>query len=89
MRRAKVKGCVVFNRSRATWNFLWREGKKRKSVKLGTLADLPTKVEALEKAEAFKRDYRLQQERAVVTVRKMVEWYRAEKMPRRWDTRRM
>jgi integrase len=89
LRRAKVKGCVVFNRPRATWNFLWREGKKRKSVKLGTLADLPTKVEALEKAEAFKRDYRLQQERAVVTVRKMVEWYRAEKMPRRWDTRRM
>ena len=83
----KLKGSVVFNKLRATWNFLWCEGNKRKSVKLGTLADLPTKADALQKAVILCPNLRLQQERAVVTVKQLVDDYRVEKMPERFSTR--
>ena len=79
---------MVFNRLRATWNFLWCEGKQRRSYKLGTLAELPTKADAVKKAETVRRDLRLQRERAVVTVKELVEQYRIEKMPQRASTRR-
>lgn len=52
MRAHKPKGSVVFNQLRATWNFLWCEGTQRKSCKLGTRAELPTKADALRKADA-------------------------------------
>ncbi|PYV66929.1 MAG: hypothetical protein DMG96_40890, partial [Acidobacteria bacterium] len=88
MRARKHKGSVVFNRLRATWNFLWCEGKQRRSRKLGTLAELPTRVDALRKAETVRRDLRLQQERSIITVRQLVAQYRTEKMPVRASTRR-
>src|SRR5262249_13868707 len=87
VRAHKPKGSVVFNRLRATWNFLWCEGNQRRSQKLGTLAELPTRADALKKAEAVRRDLRLQRERAIVTVSTLIEQYRQEKMPRRVMTR--
>ena len=87
-RARKPKGSVVFNRLRATWNFLWCEGNQRRSYRLGTLAELPTKADAEKKAETVRRDFRLQRERAVVTVKELVEQYRIEKMPQRASTRR-
>lgn len=89
MKRArKPKGSVVFNKARGTWNFLWVEAGSRKSRKLGTLAELPSRADALRKAEAVCRELRLVAERATVTVNQLVQHYRAEKMPRRKDTRR-
>lgn len=88
MRAQKPKGSVVFNKARATWNYLWVEDGRRKSCKLGTLAELPSRPDALRKAEMLRRELRLQQERAIVKVRELVEEYRTEKMPRRTDTRR-
>jgi hypothetical protein len=88
MRARKPKGSVVFNRLRATWNFLWCEGKQRRSHKLGTLAELPARADALRKAEAVRRNLRLQRERAIPTMRALTEQYRIEKMPRRAATRR-
>ena len=88
MRAQKPKGSVVLNKARGTWNFLWIEAGGRKSKRLGTLAELPTKVDALRKAEAVRRDLRLVAERAVVTVNQLVQKYRDEKMPKRIDTRR-
>ena len=88
MRAQKPKGSIVFNKSRATWNFLWLEHRKRHSRKLGTLAQLPTRADAQQRAEAIRRDLRLQQERAIVAVKQLVEQYRTEKMPNRYDTRR-
>jgi hypothetical protein len=52
VRARKPKGSVVFNRMRGTWNFLWCEGSQRRSKMLGTLIELPTHAEAIEKAEA-------------------------------------
>src|SRR5215472_14891107 len=85
--RAHKKGSIVFNKLRSTWNFLWVENGKRKSRKLGTLAKLPTKAEAEKKAEATRRDVRLQAERKVPTVSDLVTRYRAERMPERFSTR--
>lgn len=89
MKRAqKPKGSVVFNKARSTWNLLWFEGAQRKSRKLGTLADLPTRADALKRATEFQRQLRLQQERTVRLVVQLVEDYRIEKMPTRYSTRR-
>lgn len=88
MRAQKPKGSVVYNRSRATWNYLFIEGGKRKSRKLGTLSDLPTKADAIRKAEAVKRERRLVAGRSVPTIAQLVEGYKAERMPKRYSTSR-
>src|SRR6516225_3358132 len=88
LRARKPQGSVVFNRLRATWNFLWCEGTQRRSIKLGTITELPTRNDALRKAETARRDLRLQRERSIPTVRELVQEYRAEKMPQRYSTRR-
>lgn len=78
----------MFNRARSTWNFLWVEEGQRKSRKLGTLAELPTRAGAIQKAETVRRELRLLAERSVPTVRQIVEQYRVEKMPKRFSTSR-
>ena len=88
MRARKTKGSVVYNKSRATWNYLFMESGKRKSRKLGTLSDLPTKADAIRKAEVVNREMRLVAERLVPTVEQLVEGYKAERMPKRYSTSR-
>ena len=78
LRARKTKGSVVYNKSRATWNYLFMESGKRKSRKLGTLSDLPTKADAIRKAEVVNREMRLVAERLVPTVEQLVEGYKAE-----------
>jgi integrase len=87
MRVRKPKGSVVFNNARGTWNFLWVEAGKRKSRKLGTLAELPFRADAMRKAEAVRRDLKLVAQRSVPTVNNLVAQYRAERMPERFSTR--
>ena len=87
MRARKPKGSIVYNRARSTWNFLWVEGGKRRSRKLGTLAELPTKAHAVKKAETVGRNLNALAERSMLTVRQLVERFRAERMPERFSTR--
>jgi integrase len=88
MRARKKNGSVVFNKARCTWNFLWVENGTRRSRRLGTLTELPTRADALQRADSLRRELRLLQQRSIVTVKQLVEQYRAEKMPKRSDTRR-
>ena len=91
MRRARKpkKLCVVFNKARSTWNLLCQsELGDRTSRKLGTLAELPTKADALRRAEEIRRELQLKVERSAPTITNLIEQYREEKMPRRQDTRR-
>ena len=88
MRAQKTKGSVVFNNARATWNFLWVENGHRRSRKLGTIAELPTRTDALRKADVVRRDLGLVARRSVPSVSELVEQYRTEKMPVRYSTRR-
>lgn len=85
--RTKVKGSIVLNKLRSTWNFLWVENGRRRSRKLGTLAELPTRQDAEKRAEATRRDVRLLAERAIPRVKELVQEYRAERMPERFSTR--
>jgi integrase len=87
LRARKPKGSIVHNKTRGTWNFLWVEDGKRKSRKLGTLAELPTRIDAVQKAETVRRNLRLTAERSILTVRQLVERFREERMPERFSTR--
>lgn len=88
MRARRPQGSVVYNKARATWNFLWVESGRRKSRKLGTLADLPTRDVAWKKAETVLRTLRMIATRSIPKVKDLVEQYRAERMPKRYSTRR-
>lgn len=83
-------GSVVFDKRRKTWNFLWWEDGKRRSKQIGTVSQHPTKASAWRAAEAFQGS----PEKHVKVVSNgptligLVQQYRAEKMPKRADTRR-
>ncbi len=85
-RAARVnQGSVVFNKRFGTWNFLWCENGHRRSKVIGTIREFPTKASAWRAAEPL-RKLLTQSESGSgprVTVRVLVEQYRAEKMPRR------
>ena len=83
-------GSVVFDKRRRTWNFLWWEDGIRRTKKIGTASQHPTKASAWKAAKAF-QDSLGNQDKPIgnaLTVNTMVEHYRMEKMPKRQDTRR-
>ena len=82
-----MSGSVVFNKQKATWNFLWWECGHRRSKLLGTIRELPTPADA----ERAAKPYRKLLHRPVTiipTVAELVERYRKEEMPDRHTTRR-
>jgi integrase len=83
-------GSVVFDKRRKTWNFLWWEDSKRRSRQIGTANELPTKASAWRAAMAL-QDSQTNHANVVGNepmVMTLVQQYRAEKMPKRKDTRR-
>jgi len=46
-------GSVVFDKRRRTWNFLWWEDGIRRTKKIGTASQYPTKASAWKAAKAF------------------------------------
>src|SRR5579862_205246 len=80
-RKQKPKGSVVFNKLRSTWNGLIVIDGRRTSRKLGTLAELPTKQDAIRKWDRFKMDLGLIPKAKVPTTAEVVEDYRIEAMP--------
>ena len=87
MRRARYSsGSVLFDKGRGTWRLLqWVEGKRR-SQTIGTKQQYPTKAAAQKAAEALKAT--VSKPSTAPTVSTLIESYRAEKMPKRIDTRR-
>jgi|ERR1700733_7861573 len=93
MRRAARfrTGSIVLDRRRKTWNFLWWENGKRRSKRIGTLGQFPTKASVWRAAKPLRDAV---EGRAVnpaptpCTVSTLVGQYRAEKMPTRYSTRR-
>jgi len=83
-------GSVVLDKRRKTWNFLWWEGGKRRTKRVGTTSQYPTKSSAWKAAKAFQES--LGEQVTTVgnapTVNTLVQEYRIEKMPKRSDTRR-
>jgi integrase len=84
-------GSVVFDKRRKTWNFLWWEEGKRRSKQIGTMSQFPTKASAWRAAKPLRDAVENQTQVNPTTpcrVRSLIERYRAEKMPRRYSTRR-
>lgn len=89
-RAARVnQGSVVFNKRFGTWNFLWCENGHRRSKLIGTAQQFPTKASAWRAAEPLRNQLErtTQSNESALTVRSLVERYRAERMPRRAMTR--
>lgn len=87
-------GSVVFDKRIRTWNFLWWESGKRRSKRIGTLRQYPTKASAWRAAKCLRHALENHNEvvsvsgTVVPTVSELVEAYRREKMPERYSTRR-
>jgi integrase len=80
---------VVLDKRIKTWNFFFWENGKRRSKKIGTLSQFPTKASAWQAAKPLRDAVENRViNNAVPTVNTLVEHYRAEKMPNRSDTRR-
>jgi len=90
MRQRQRSGSVVLDRRIKTWNFFFWENGKRRSKKIGTVSRYPTKASAWRAAKALRDAVENQVviNNAAPTVTTLVEQFRAEKMPRRSDTRR-
>jgi integrase len=90
MKRARRNtGSVVLDKRIKTWNFFWWENGRRRSKKIGTASQYPTKASAWRATEALRPSLQNQtQVSNMPTVLTLVEQYRAERMPQRYSTRR-
>jgi integrase len=80
---------VVESKTRATWHLKYtgEDGKPHRR-QLGTLAELPTREAAEKAAEPIRRVLNKSTAAKIPTVSRLVEQYRAEKMPQRYSTQR-
>jgi integrase len=90
MRQRQRSGSVVLDKRIKTWNFFYWENGKRRSKKIGTVSQYPTKASAWRAAKALRHSLENQTKVSsyAPTVLTLVEQYRAEKMPTRLDTNR-
>ena len=82
-------GCVQLDKRRNVWVFRWREDGKRKTARLGTLAELPSKAKAMRAAERQRLDLNINYENVTttsLTFEAVARKYMAERMPSRYTT---
>jgi integrase len=90
MKRARfISGSVVLDRRRKTWNLLqWIEG-SRKTQRLGSLAEFPTKSAARRAAQQFQQSLEVPKPKTEsVIVSTLSNQYVKEKIPQRLNTKR-
>jgi integrase len=94
MRARHKSGSIVLDKRIKTWNFFFWEDGKRRSKKIGTTSQYPTKVSAWRAAkplrDAIETEIKpeVKPSKVSATVATLIAEYRAEKMPRRLDTQR-
>ena len=96
MRARNREGSIVLDKRIDTWNFFFWENGKRRSKKIGTLSEYPTKASAWRAAKPLRDAVENQTQvspspvavAVTPTVTTLVEQYRQEKMPQRYSTRR-
>src|ERR1700686_912171 len=83
-------GSIALDKRIRTWHFFYWENGKRRSKRIGTLSQFPTKASAWRAAKPLRDAVETQTQitSAGPTVNALVEQYRAEKMPKRLDTNR-
>src|ERR1035438_2437486 len=83
--KRRAVGCVRYDKRRGTWNYLFYDHGKRRSQRIGTKKDYPTKAAAWKAVTPAESK---PQPSSAPTVAVLVDQYRAEKMPTRYSTRR-
>ena len=78
-------GCVRFDKRRGTWNYLFYDHGKRRSQRIGTKKEYPTKAAAWKAVRPVESESKTG---PGPTISALVEHYRAEKMPQLYSTRR-
>ena len=90
MRRVQrhTTGSVRFDKRRGTWNYLWYDGAIRRSKRIGTEREFPTKAAAWKEVERMDVGEPKSPTDPNITVKDLVETYRTERMPQRYTTAR-
>ena len=81
-------GSVRFDKRRGTWNYLWYDGPVRRSKRLGTKQDLPSKAAAWKAVDALETE-QAKPKPAGDTMETVIARYEAERMPERHSTARV
>ncbi len=84
-----ASGSVRYDKRRKTWNYLWYDGPTRRSRRIGTKQEYPTKAAAWKEVERLRLDVGLTKTKDGDTVREVVARYEAERMPSRHSTARV
>ena len=81
-------GSVRYDKRRMTWNYLWYDGPSRRSKRIGTKQQYPTKAAAWKEVDRLEL---IQQSKARDgdTVRSVITRYELERMPSRHSTARV
>jgi len=84
-----TSGSVRYDKRRKTWNYLWYDGPTRRSKRIGTKQEFPTKAAAWKEVESLEIQPKTESEAAGDTVRSVTTRYEAERMPSRQSTARV
>jgi integrase len=84
-----TSGSVRYDKRRKTWNYLWYDGPTRRSKRIGTKQEFPTKAAAWKEVESLEIQAKPQNGAAGNTVRSVTTRYEAERMPSRQSTARV
>lgn len=81
-------GSVRYDKRRKTWNYLWYDGPIRRSKRIGTKQEFPTKAAAWKEVQRLEIHQPTKPETGD-TVRSVIARYEAERMPSRHSTARV
>jgi integrase len=84
-----ASGSVRYDKRRKTWNYLWYDGPTRRSKRIGTKQEFPTKAAAWQEVESRKTQAKPRDGDKGDTVRSVIARYEAERMPSRQSTARV
>jgi len=82
-----TNGSVRYDKRRKTWNYLWYDGPTRRSRRIGTKQEFPTKAAAWKAVERLETITRKAADGE--TVRSVAARYEVERMPSRHSTARV
>ena len=84
-----ASGSVRYDKRRKTWNYLWYDGPTRRSKRIGTKQEFPTKAAAWKEVESLEIQAKPRDGDKGDTVRSVITRYEAERMPSRQSTARV
>ena len=83
-------GSVRYDKRRKTWNYLWYDGPVRRSKRIGSKQEFPTKAAAWKEVDRLEiQQAKPQSEARGDTVSSLIARYEAERMPSRHTTARV